>query len=118
MLHYNNTEVAYDDYYDDYSGSGNRGSSINRQGGGYGHHGGHHGGYCEEDQVSIGLLVVSLAGIALMFYTLLTKIQANGGRRKRDTDYDPFPYLWSFFESDGRLIFDSMNKQVVSASKY
>ena len=47
-----------------------------------------------------------------MFYTLLTKIQANGGRRKRDTDYDPFQYLWSFFESDGRLIFDSMNKKI------
>jgi len=109
-----NTFAAYDDYYDDYSGSGNRGSSINRQGGGYGHHGGHHGGYCEEDQVSIGLLVVSLAGIALMFYTLLTKIQANGGRRKRDTDYDPFPYLWSFFESDGLEDFENKIDKIAS----
>ena len=38
------------------------------------------GAYCREDQVNIGILLVTLAGISLMFYTLLTKIQANGGR--------------------------------------
>ena len=77
---------------------------------GYGHHGSHSGhgghGYCQEDQVSIGLLVVSLAGIALMFYTLLTKIQANGGRKKRDDDmntYFPLQYIVSFFETDGMI---------------
>ena len=76
---------------------------------GYGHHGDHygslsgHGGYCEEDQVSIGLLVVALAGIGLMFYTLLTKIQANGGRKKREADHtsttDTFNSFWSLFET-------------------
>ena len=45
-----------------------------------------YGGYCEEDEVSLGLLVISLAGIAIMWYTLYTKIKANGGRRKRQTD--------------------------------
>ena len=66
------------DYYDD--------SPVRRNDhhGGYGHGGGY--GYCMEDQVSIGLLVVSLAGIGLMWYTLYTKIQANGGRKKRATD--------------------------------
>ena len=41
-----------------------------------------------------------------MFNTLLTKVQANGGRKKRgaDTD-DPFQYFWSFFESDGMFYF-------------
>ena len=38
------------------------------------------GSYCREDQVNIGVLVATVAGIGLMFYTLLTKIQANGGR--------------------------------------
>ena len=83
---------------------------MNRKGYGqhddYGATSGHGHGYCEEDQVSIGLLVVSLAGIALMFNPLLTKVQANGGRKKRgaDTD-DPFQYFWSIFESDGMFYF-------------
>ena len=38
------------------------------------------GAYCREDQVNIGVLATTIAGIGLMFYTLLTKIQANGGR--------------------------------------
>ena len=41
------------------------------------------GSYCREDQVNIGVLVATVAGIGLMFYTLLTKIQANGGRYLR-----------------------------------
>ena len=46
---------------------------------GYGlHHG--LGPYCQEDQVHIGLLVTTIAGIGIMWYTLYTKIQANGGR--------------------------------------
>ena len=79
---------------------------------GYGHHGDHygslsgHGGYCEEDQVSIGLLVVALAGIGLMFYTLLTKVQANGGRKKREAETpDKFNTFWSLFETNGRFCF-------------
>ena len=46
---------------------------------GYGHHHGL-GPYCQEDQVHIGLLVTTIAGIGIMWYTLYTKIQANGGR--------------------------------------
>ena len=41
-----------------------------------------------------------------MFYTLLTKIQANGGRKKRDDDmntYFPLQYIVSFFETDGMI---------------
>jgi hypothetical protein len=38
------------------------------------------GASCREDQVNIGVLTATVAGIGLMFYTLLTKIQANGGR--------------------------------------
>ena len=38
------------------------------------------GSYCREDRVNIGVLVATVAGIGLMFYTLLTKIQKNGGR--------------------------------------
>ena len=74
------------DYYDD--------SPVRRgdHHGGFGHGGGY-GGYCMEDQVSIGLLVVSLAGIGLMWYTLYTKIQANGGRKKRETDSSWFTML-------------------------
>ena len=45
-----------------------------------------HGGYCEEDTVSIALLVTTVAGILLMGYILLTKIQANGGRKKREEE--------------------------------
>ena len=59
---------------------------------GGGHHGGHggHGGYhqllnyCSEDSIHLGLLIVTLAGIPLMWYTLYTKILAAGGRKKRD----------------------------------
>ena len=51
---------------------------------GYGHYG--FGHYCQEDQVNIGLLVATVAGIGLMWYTLYTKIQANGGRKKRESD--------------------------------
>jgi len=108
-----NSFANYDDYYDDY------GSSLNRAG--YGHHGSHSGhgghGYCQEDQVSIGLLVVSLAGIALMFYTLLTKIQANGGRKKRDDDmntYFPLQYIVSFFETDGLEDFENKIDKIAS----
>lgn len=52
-------------------------------GGGYGGGGGVYslGSYCQEDQVNIGILLITVAGIGIMFYTVLTKIQANGGRR-------------------------------------
>ena len=41
---------------------------------------------CYEDEVSIALLITAIAGIGLMWYILYTKIQANGGRRKRETE--------------------------------
>ena len=84
MSRYTSNRADYGnyDYYDE--------TPVRRAG--FGHHGGdHYGahsgyGYCEEDQVSIGLLVTALAGIALMWYTLYTKIQDNGGRKKRDAE--------------------------------
>ena len=45
---------------------------------GYGHHVG-----CYEEGVSIGLLLTTFLGIAIMGYTLYTKIKANGGKRRR-----------------------------------
>ena len=47
--------------------------------GGYGHSG--HG--CYEEGVSIGLLLTTALGVALMGYVLYTKIVKNGGRRKK-----------------------------------
>ena len=103
MSRYTSNRADYGnyDYYDE--------TPVRRAG--FGHHGGdHYGahsgyGYCEEDQVSIGLLVVALAGIALMWYTLYTKIQANGGRKRRsdETSESWFPDLgFAFFK--GKLI--------------
>ena len=57
-----------DDYDRDYS---------HHVGSGYGHHVG-----CYEEGVSIGLLLTTFLGIAIMGNTLYTKIKANGGRRK------------------------------------
>ena len=58
-----------DDYDRDYS---------HHVGSGYGHHVG-----CYEEGVSIGLLLTTFLGIAIMGYTLYTKIKANGGKRRR-----------------------------------
>ena len=78
---YSKIDFGNYDYYDD--------SPVRRAGFGGGHHGGAahsgYGGYCMEDQVSIGLLVTAIAGIGIMWYTLYTKIQVNGGRKKRDS---------------------------------
>ena len=108
----------YDYYNDDYP--------VRKSGFG-GHHGGGHGGhygatsdyggYCQEDQVSIGLLVLSLAGIAVMFYVVLTKIQANGGRRKRESKEDDFfskfTSFFSFFDT-GMLECSLINNVVIA----
>ena len=79
------------DYYDDYSSS-----VINRKAdhhhASYGHY-----DYCKEDEVSIGLLVTALAGIALMWYTLYTKIKTNGGRRRKRDLFEDWPSFFSFF---------------------
>ena len=56
--------VAYNDYND----------VIDRDG---------YGGGCYDEGVSIGLLLTTFLGIAIMGYTLYTKIKANGGKRKR-----------------------------------
>ena len=73
-----NRMAVYDDYYydDDYDRKGFHKDSYGALSG--------HGDYCYEDQISIGLLITSIAGIALMWYVLWTKIQASGGRRRRD----------------------------------
>lgn len=93
------SRMSYDDYYDDDY------PLTNRKGyGGYDHYGSPsgHGGYCYEDQISIGLLITALAGIALMWYTLYTKILASGGRRKRslseDSSWFDFNFL-SYFDA-------------------
>ena len=88
---YSKVDFGNYDYYDD--------TPIRRGGFGGGHHGAGHsgyGGYCMEDQVSIGLLVTALAGIGIMWYTLYTKIQANGGRKKREST-SWFDHFGDFF---------------------
>ena len=95
----NSNPVVYD-YYD-YGGvgaGGVPGDVINRKSyprygysvnyGGYGDYGHHHniasyGSYCKEDQVNLALLATTILGIGIMWYTLWTKIMANGGRRKK-----------------------------------
>ena len=42
-----------------------------------------YGGGCYEEGVSIGLLLTTAFGIAIMGYTLYTKIVANGGKRRK-----------------------------------
>ena len=42
-----------------------------------------YGGGCYEEGVSIGLLLTTFLGIAIMGYTLYQKVKANGGKRKR-----------------------------------
>ncbi len=87
------------DYYDYNRGLLNRksypsygfGYNVHHHGG-YGDYGGHHShaaygsynSYCEEDQVNIALLATTVLGIGIMWYTLWTKIMANGGRRRRE----------------------------------
>lgn len=53
--------------------------------------------YCSEDQVNLGILLVTAAAIPLMFYTLYTKILASGGRRKRRS-LEP-SYFWSYYNA-------------------
>ena len=67
----NNAQLLQNRLFNDY---GDYGQSVY----GHGYHGLGH--YCQEDQVHIGLLVTTIAGIGIMWYTLYTKIQANGGR--------------------------------------
>ena len=59
------------------------------------------GGYNECDSgISIALLLISLAGIATMFYILYTKIQA--GRKKRSSDETD---LWWAFENIETIVY-------------
>ena len=54
-----------------------------------------YGGGCYEEGVSIGLLLTTAFGIAIMGYTLYTKIKANGGRRrKKRGGLDKFDGKW------------------------
>jgi hypothetical protein len=89
------SRVTYDDYYDDDYPLTNRRVGGNSRADHYASPSGH-GEYCEEDRISIGLLIISMLGIGIMWYVLLTKIQANGGRRRKrelvddlDTNFDP-----------------------------
>ena len=42
-----------------------------------------YGGGCYEEGVSIGLLLTTAFGIAIMGYTLYTKVKANGGKKRK-----------------------------------
>ena len=55
---------------------------------GYGHGQVHssYGDYCLGDIVPLPLLLTVGAALPIMFYVLYTKIQANGGRKKRDSN--------------------------------
>ena len=66
----------------DYYGHGSPGYSVNRRDH-YGAASGY-GGYECKDKVSLALLLTVAAGIGLMGYVLYTKVQANGGRKKRE----------------------------------
>ena len=83
---------SYDSYDYDYP-MGNR---IDQFGSPNGH------GYCEEDQVSLGLLVVAIGGIGLMWYALHNKIVENKGRRRRATDV-AINILEYFIGDEGRF---------------
>ena len=68
-------------------------------------------GGCYEEGVSIGLLLVTAFGIAIMGYTLYTKVKANGGRRRKRRDVlDDFDIKWvSLFPEMmliGKLLFN------------
>ena len=52
-----------------------------------------YGGGCYEEGVSIGLLLTTFLGIAIMGYTLYTKIKINGGKRKRSI-FEVFDIRW------------------------
>ena len=72
------------------AGFGGAGAGVARQGGAasnnYGSysHGSYSSGYDDCDNgISIGLLLTALLGIAVMFYTLYTKITMAGRRRRR-----------------------------------
>ena len=84
-------------------------SNQNNYGSGYGgsnqidrsSYGSFSGGYNECDSgISIALLLISLAGIATMFYILYTKIQA--GRKKRSSDQTD---LWWAFENLETIVY-------------
>lgn len=53
-----------------------------------------YGGGCYEEGVSIGLLLTTFLGIAIMGYTLYTKIKINGGKRKRSI-FEVFDIRWA-----------------------
>ncbi len=116
---YNRRNYANYDYYDDY-GVDRIGGIDRTFGGSSDHHASHSGyGYCEEDQVSLSLLVTALAGLALMGYTLYTKIQANGGRRKRSEDahgFNPIELVSAI--TNGNLITVNFIPRIVSILSY
>ena len=68
---------------------------------------GYGGGGCYEEGVSIGLLLTTFLGIAIMGYTLYQKVKANGGKRKRSI-LEQFDMTWvSLFPEivlNGKLI--------------
>ena len=97
------------DYYDDYDYSypsyntrnlynrqiqNSQNFGLNRRMGGSAYnmrtaasHGSYSDDYCDNG-ISIGLLLTAALGIAVMFYTLYTKITMAGGRRRKKRDED------------------------------
>ena len=74
---------------------------------GNGHIHSNYGDYCLGDIVPLPLLLTVGAALPIMFYVLYTKIQANGGRKKRDSNAG---IIWNIFElliftPHGNLVF-------------
>ena len=124
----------YYDYYDDTPNYNNRNlynnqkqfkaqqnNALNpglnrRMGGSYNmrtaaSHGSYSDDYCDNG-ISIGLLLTAALGIAVMFYTLYTKITMAGGRRRRkrdeEEDIDTFKFglehIADFFYSGNNFV--------------
>ena len=66
----------------------NRRAGTNMKAAASGGYGSYSGDYCDNG-ISIGLLLTAALGIAVMFYTLYTKITMAGGRRRRKRANEP-----------------------------
>ena len=83
---------------------------------GYGHGQVHssYGNYCLGDIVPLPLLLTVGAALPIMFYVLYTKIQANGGRKKRDSSTGLLREIFDLltFTPHGNLVLSCFCKSV------
>ena len=86
------------------------GGATNMRTAAAGLHGSYSDDYCDNG-ISIGLLLTAALGIAVMFYTLYTKITMARRRRKRDAEDDietlkfGLEHITDFFYSGNNLFF-------------